>query len=151
MTTITLTFNNGQELCVNASSLSDALRRQSVAHKGGVKKYVISKEFSLGKGRLLPLSETTGMNKHDLCELYGVLSYDGALPQDWLDRTSERLKIMRTAVGRSEQQIENSYHDIMFGTVWSYDGPLFGGQLQCLNREIYEDLLCLEGVLPDGD
>lgn len=59
-----------------------------------------------------------GRTKGDVVAMYGLESYDVALPQDWLDNAAMALEEVSGD--------EKAYYNLKWGTVWDYTDTFVG-------------------------
>ena len=62
-------------------------------------------------------AEVKNLSKGEMPKLYGIVSYDTALPQSWLDEAADRLSASQ-GLTRDE-----AYQKILWGTLWCYEKP----------------------------
>jgi len=77
--------------------------------------------------------EVKNLTKGEVPKLYGLTSYDCALPQGWLDEAAKQL-------AEKEPLTElDAYSKILWGTVWCYEGEsvLFGRPFY-MYKELHE-------------
>jgi hypothetical protein len=81
------------------------------------------------------------MNKNELAAKFGLKVWDNALPQIWLDRVCE-------VIINNDNLIitDKAYRTILGGTVWCYDGSLFG-YAYALTKEAYDLIKTYESIM----
>lgn len=69
---------------------------------------------------LLKKRQADGWTKQELAEYYEIKSFDGALPQGWLDELASDI------CEYAHMDRNDAYDMVRCGTVWVYDDDLFG-------------------------
>jgi len=75
---------------------------------------------------MLILAAPKGTTKESAAKKLGLKTYDTALPQPWLDDVVNTLFTPGSPTMENYPTRTRLYDAVLSGTVWSYDGNLFG-------------------------
>lgn len=155
--TYSFTFSDGYGRNVAAHSISDAIAQLKPQVRGigcegrvlvGVTRHVPQETHETEEGRLYlyDIEQMEGqysrITKDELCKLYGVESYDVALPQEWLEQEA------RALVAYDLYENECGAYDLLrANTVMRYDGKgnAFGSVFY-LTAELVKKMRKLEAL-----